>query len=179
VVTDCQEIQEMLTEHFGEVDRLDGTVRQHVDSCPGCREVAAAEYALAQLLAEAIPPADPSIERGVRAALRPVRVRRRIVALLPVAASLMVTLLGAMMVGGVPGGGMIGLLPIWSAQGWMSLAAGVSDWGTVVVTGTKAAGVVLDPAIFVGAALLSLLGLVVVSIAALRWRRVSPWRGDS
>ena len=35
------------------------------------------------------------------------------------------------------------------------------------------------PAIFVGAALVSILGLVVVSVAALRWRRVSPWRRDS
>lgn len=179
MTTDCQEIQEILTEHRGEIDRLDGAVGQHVESCPGCREVAAAEFALAQLLAEAIPPADPSVERGVRAALRPVRIRRRIVAFLPVAASLLVTLLGAVMVGGVPGGGMIALLPMWSAQGWMSLAAGASDMGTALVTGARAAGTVLDPAILLGAALVSMLGLVVVAMAALRWRRVSPWRGDS
>jgi len=176
---DCQEIQEILTEHHGEIDRLDGAVGQHVESCPGCREVAAAEFALAQILAEAVPPADPRVEQGVRAALTPVRIRRRIVAFLPVAASLLVTLLGAVMVGGVPGGGMLALLPMWSAQGWMSLAAGASDMGTALVTGTRAAGAVLDPAVLVGAALVSILGLVVVAMAALRWRRVSPWRGGN
>ena len=179
MTTDCQEIQEILTEHHGEIGRLDGAVGQHVESCPGCREIAAAEFALAQILAEAVPPADPRVEQGVRAALTPVRIRRRIVAFLPVAASLLVTLLGAVMVGGVPGGGMLALLPMWSAQGWMSLAAGASDMGTALVTGTRAAGAVLDPAVLVGAALVSILGLVVVAMAALRWRRVSPWRGGN
>ncbi len=178
VAMDCQTIQEILTEHRGEVDRLEPAVRQHVEVCPGCREVAAAELALVRILSEAIPPADLTVEQGVRSALRPVRVRRRIVALLPVAASLLVALLGAVMVGGVPGAGMVALLPMWSAQGWMALASGASDWGTALATGARAAGAVIDPAVLAGAALLSLLGLVVVGIAALRWRRVSPWRAD-
>ena len=175
---DCQAIQEFLTEVSGEVNRLDEAGRSHLEVCPGCREVAAAELALGRIFVDAVPPADPSVEQGVRAALRPVRIRRRIVALLPVAASVLVAMLGAVMVGGVPGGGLFALLPLWSVQGWMALAAGASDWSAAVATGARAAGAIVDPSVLAGAALVSLLSLGVVVVAALRWRRISPWRGD-
>ena len=102
VASDCQAIQEILTEHGGGLDRLDEVQSRHLEVCPECREVAAAERALGLLFARAIPPADPGVEEYVLAALRPARIRRRIVAFLPVAASLLVALLGAVMVGGVP-----------------------------------------------------------------------------
>lgn len=178
VATDCQAIQETLTEQGGRLDRLDRAVTAHLEVCPDCREVAAAERALGLLFATAIPPADPSVEMGVRAALRPARIRRRLVAFLPVAASLMVALLGAVMVGGVPGSGILGLLPEWSAQGWMAFATSVSDWGTAVATGARAAATTLDPAFLAGAGLVSFFGLVGVAVTALRWRRISPWRQD-
>ena len=123
VATDCQTIQEILTEHGGRLEGLGGAESQHLEVCPDCREVAAAERALGLLFARAIPPADPSVEEGVLAALRPVWIRRRIVAFLPVAASLLVALVGAVMVGGVPGSGILGLLPEFSAQGWMAFAS--------------------------------------------------------
>ena len=101
LATDCQAIQEILTEYRGEIDRLDETPRQHLELCPGCREVAAAERALGLIFEEAVPPADPKIEGAVLAALGPVRIRRRIVAFIPVAASLLVALFGAVLVVGL------------------------------------------------------------------------------
>ena len=80
---DCQAIQETLTEFRGEIARLDESSRQHLEVCPKCREFAAAEHALGLIFEEAVPPADPKIEAAVLAALRPVRVRRRIVAFFP------------------------------------------------------------------------------------------------
>jgi len=178
VASDCQAIQEILTEHGGGLDRLDEVQSRHLEVCPECREVAAAERALGLLFARAIPPADPGVEEHVLAALRPARIRRRIVAFLPVAASLLVALLGAVMVGGVPGSGILGLLPEWSAQGWMAFATSVSDWGTAVATGARAAATTLDPTFLAGAGLVSFFGLVGVAVTALRWRRVSLWRDD-
>ncbi len=178
VATDCQTIQEMLTENGGGLEHLDGAESRHLEVCPGCREVAAAEKALGLLFRKAIPPADPVVEERVLAALRPVRIRRRIVAFLPVAASLMVALVGAVMVGGVPGSGILGLLPEFSTQGWMAFATGVSDWGSAVATGARAAATTLDPAFLAGAGLVSIFGLLGVVLTALRWRRVSLWRDD-
>jgi predicted anti-sigma-YlaC factor YlaD len=178
VAADCQTIQEILTEHGGELDRLDRAESRHLEVCPDCREVAAAERALGLLFARAIPPADPVVEEGVLAALRPVRIRRRVVAFLPVAASLLVALAGAAMVGGVPGSGVLGLLPEFSARGWMAFATSVSDWGTAVATGARAAATTLDPTFLAGAGLVSFFGLVGVAVTALRWRRISLWRDD-
>lgn len=178
VATDCQTIQEMLTENGGGLERLDGAESRHLEVCPGCQEVAAAEKALGLLFRKAIPPADPLIEERVLAALRPVRIRRRIVAFLPVAASLLVALVGAVMVGGVPGSGILGLLPEFSTQGWLAFATSASDWGSAVATGARAAASTLDPAFLAGAGLVSIFGLLGVVLTALRWRRVSLWRDD-
>lgn len=178
VATDCQEIQETLAEYGGGLDRLDGAQSRHLEVCPDCREVAAAERALGLLFARAMPPADRAVEENVMAALEPVRIRRRMVAFLPVAASLVLALLGAVMVGGVPGSGILGLLPEWSAQGWMAFATSVSDWGTAVAAGARAAATTLDPAFLAGVGLVGILGLLGVAVTALRWRRISPWRDD-
>ena len=169
VPAECQTIQEILTENGGELERLDQAESSHLEVCPDCREVAAAERAL-RLLFENI--------EGVRAALQPVRIRRRVVAFLPVAASLVVALVGAVMLGGVPGSGVLSLLPKFSAQGWMAFATSVSDWGTAVATGARAAATALDPAFLAGAGLVSIFGLVGLAATALRWRRISLWRDN-
>ena len=179
MATNCQAIQEILTEHGGRLDRLEQAESRHLEVCPDCREVAAAERALNLLFAKAIPPADPVVEERVRAAMQPVRIRRRVVAFLPVAASLLVALVGAVMLGGVPVSGVLGLLPEFSARGWMAFAASASDWGTAVATGARAAATTLDPAFLAGVGLVGFFGLVGVAVTALRWRRISPWRDDS
>jgi len=89
-----------------------------------------------------------------------------------------VALLGAALVGGVPGGGIVAFLPGWSAQGWMAFVTSASDWGAAIGSGARATAATLDPAVLAGAGLLSFLGLVAVAVTALRWRRVSPWRND-
>ena len=178
VATDCQTIQEILTENGGGLEGLDAAQGRHLEMCPDCREVAAAEKALGLLFAKAIPPADPAVEERVLAALRPVQIRRRMVAFLPVAASLLVAFVGAVIIGGVPGIGILGLLPEFSAQGWMGFATSVSDWGSAVATGARAAAATLDPGLIAGAGLVSIFGLVGVVLTALRWRRVSLWRDD-
>ena len=65
---------------------------------------------------------------------------------------------------------------MWSSQGWVSLAASVGDWNTVLTTGVGAATALLSPGVVVIATLVSLLGFGVVAVATRRWRQVSPWR---
>jgi hypothetical protein len=179
VASECQAVQETLSEHGGAVERLDGVAREHLEACPHCREVAAAEHALGLIFSRAVPPADLEIERAVMLSLAPVRLRRRVVAFVPVAASLLFALVGALLVGGVPGSGALNLLPGWSAQGWVALAGSVSEWYAVVTTGARAAAATIDPRLFAGAAVLGLLGLAGVVATAVRWRKASPWRARS
>jgi predicted anti-sigma-YlaC factor YlaD len=174
----CEAIQETLAEICGETERLSEEERRHLDHCPRCSEVAAAENALGLIFAKALPPFDPHIEEGVRAAMRSSRRRRRIMALLPVAASLLVALLGVVMLGGLPGGSLLALLPVWSSQGWMSLAAAVGDWATVFNTAAGAASELLGPGMLAASLVVSVLGFGVVVVAARRWRQVSPWRNS-
>lgn len=175
MATNCEAIQELLTEHLGETDRLSEEERRHLDHCPQCCEVAAAESALGLILAKVVPPADPTVETGVKLAMRSARRRRRALALLPVAASLLFALLGTVMLGGLPGGSLLALLPAWSSQGWVSLAASVGDWSTVLTTAAGAASALLGPGALVAAVVVTLLGFGAVSVAARRWRQVSPW----
>ncbi len=176
VASECQTIQEALSEYRGEVVRLGATERQHVDACPGCSEVAAAEMALGLIFREAVAPADPSVVAGVMSALRPVRIRRRVVAFVPVAASLLLAVVGAVLVGGVPGSGVVSLLPGWSTQGWSAVLGGVSDWYSATSTVAAAATAAIDPAFLAAAGMIGLIGLAGVVATARRWRKISPWR---
>jgi hypothetical protein len=177
VATSCEAIQELLAEHNGEVNRLTDPARRHLEVCPHCCEVAAEERALGRIFALALPPADPEMESRVLAAARPARLRRRAVALLPVAASLLVALLGAVMLGGLPGGSLLALLPMWSSQGWVSLAASLGDWGTALTATAGAATTLLGPGVVAAAVVVTVFGAGVVTLVARRWRRVSPWPG--
>lgn len=175
MATNCEAIQERLTEFLGETERLSDEERRHVELCPQCCEVAAGENALGLIFSKVLPPADPGMESRVRAAMQTARRRRRLLALLPVAASLLFALLGAVMLGGLPGGSLLALLPVWSSQGWVSLAASVGDWNTVLTTAAGATTALLSPGVLAAAIVVSLAGLGVVGYAARRWRQVSPW----
>ncbi len=176
MASECQAIQEALSEYRGEVVRLGPAERQHVDACPGCSEVAAAEMALGLIFREAVAPADPTVVAGVMSALSPVRIRRRVVAFMPVAASLLLAVVGALLVGGVPGSGVVSLLPGWSSQGWSAVLGGVSDWYSATSTGVAAATAAMDPAFLAAAGVIGLIGLAGVVATARRWRKISPWR---
>lgn len=178
MATNCEAIQELLTEDSGGTSRLSEEERRHLDLCPQCCEVAAAESALGLIFAKVLPPADPMMEDRVRLAMRSARRRRRALALLPVAASLLFALLGTLMLGGLPGGSLLALLPAWSSQGWVSLAASVGDWNTVLTTTAGTASELLSPGVLMAAIVISLLGFGAVSVATRRWRQVSPWRRD-
>lgn len=131
--SECQAIQETLVEHAGELHQLGPEQQQHLSSCTECREVADAEGELQQLFVQAAPPHDPELVQEVMKALPKPGKWRQLIALLPVAASLLVVTSGALLIGGVPGSSLLPLLPMWSTQGWLSLAQGLFDWSAVLL----------------------------------------------
>lgn len=172
----CLSVQLALMEVAGDVGQLAHEERVHVEACSECARAASAELGLGRVLAEALPPEGPALEAAVLAALAPRGWRRRVVAALPVAASLGVVALGVMLVGGVPGVGILSLLPAWSSQGWMALAGVAGDWGVAVLATSRAAGAVVPAPAALAAAGLGVAGLWLTVSVVRRWRRSPAWR---
>ena len=173
---DCRAIQETLVEVAGDLSRLVEADLRHIETCFQCRAEAEAERGLDRILATAVPPADPALVARVLASLGPVRLRRRLVALVPVAASLALALLGVVMIGGVPGASLLARLPVLSSQGWLSLVGAVGDWVVALAATSSAAQLALPATVPVSAAVLGLIGMALVVAATRRWRPITPWR---
>lgn len=174
----CRTIQERLVDTAGDPSGLDPAEISHLEACPTCRAVAEAEAGLGRLLAQAVPPEDPDVVRQVMASLRPVRIRRRVAALLPVAASLVLALLGVAMVGGLPGVSLLAQLPLISSHSWLALAHAAGDWSVAMTAASGAARMVLSPVILAGAMLVAVIGLGLIVVAARRWLPVASWHRD-
>lgn len=174
----CRAIQEKLVEAAGDTAGLSAGEIGHIEACPTCAAVAEAEAGLGRLFTQALPPEDPEVVRQVMASLRPVRIRRRVAALLPVAASLVIALVGIAMLGGVPGASLLARLPLVSSHSGLALANAVGDWTVAVTTVSSAAQGALSTAARVGASLVAAVGLMLVVVAARRWKPVASWRRD-
>jgi len=178
VDTHCKAIGELLVETAGEVSGLSSEQLAHLEGCHSCRALANAERNLGQLLETAVPPEDPALQEQVMISLAPASLGSRIAALLPVAASLIVAMLGVAMVGGVPGGSLLARLPLWSSQGWLALIGATGDWAVALVATSRAAHVALPPMVQIVAVMLAVLGSSAVVLLTRRWRALSPWRHD-
>lgn len=64
MATNCEAIQEKLAELRGEVELLSEPECRHLEHCPQCSEIAAAENALGLIFAKVLPPFDPTVEEG-------------------------------------------------------------------------------------------------------------------
>jgi len=176
VESGCESIQQALTEVAGEVGRLGESERVHVASCSECEAVGSAERALGALLEQVQPPAGPDLTAAVLEALPKSRLRRRLVALIPVAASLAVAVFGVAMVGGVPGAGLLALLPVWSSQAWLALAGAAGDLGVTLVATARAAHSLVPTSVLLLSVALALVGVVSTVTLAARWRKSTLWR---
>jgi hypothetical protein len=176
VETGCHVIQEALVEAAGDTARLSDAQLRHLESCASCRALAETERRLDELLATVVPPADPTLEHSVMLGLRPIRLRRRLVALLPVAASLLVMLTGVALIGGLPGGSLLSLLPVWSSQGWLALIGAANDWVVALAATARAAQLTLPPLVPAAAVVATVIGSAAVVVATRRWRTLTPWR---
>lgn len=175
---DCKAVQETLVEVAGEVAAMAAADRRHVEGCAHCQQVAEAESALGSLLSRAVPPAEPELQRAVIEALAGSRRRRRVLAFLPVAASLFLCCVGVALLGGLPGAGVVGLLPQWSAQGFSSLLAAARDWQLVLGATSSSLSSALPPLVRILALVITLVGLAGVGVTVRRLREGLAWQRD-
>jgi len=172
----CQATQETLVEVAGDVSRLSGAELLHLESCTSCRALADAEGRLGELFESAVPPTEPAIEAIVMRSVRERLRHRRVAAVLPVAASLLVALMGVAAIGGVPGGSLLSMLPLWSSQSWLALASAAGDWMVALAVATRAAQFTVPSVVHVLALVGTIIGAVTVVATTRRWRTLSPWR---
>lgn len=174
----CDDIQPLLAESAGDVSGLPEQVREHLLECDICRTVAGQESTLHDLLRLSVPPADAELEEAIRREISTLRGRRRLLAFLPVAASVAVALLGVLLFGGIPGGGLLAMMPTWSQQGWFTLGQTASDWTVAAGTVLEAAAGTVPPYVTAVAGLLGLAAVAAAVGLSLRWRSITPWRRD-
>ena len=109
--------------------------------------------------------------------MRAVRARdRRLVSLIPVAASLLTALVGLAAVGGVPGGSLLAAVPFWSSKGWLTVAGAASDWVVALAATSQAAQATIPTLVHVVSAVATAIGALSIVAATRRWRTLSPWR---
>ncbi|MCP4899222.1 MAG: hypothetical protein GY906_19840 [bacterium] len=173
----CQDIQIELTERCGDASGLNAREQDHLAGCSECRSMAHAELSLHAVFAEVSPNVD--LEGPVMQAIAGYRPKRRLFAAIPVAASAMITALGVLLIGGVPGGSLLGLLPLQASQGWMVLAEIIGNWGVVLSTSSGAVSTSLSSNGLLGTEFIAVLGMASTVLLARRWRSCVAWlRGD-
>lgn len=171
----CETVRPILVEGSGVLDGLDPTVGDHLKNCEECRQVAAAEVRLADILESASPPSDPALQRQVVQAVHDLEVRRRKWALAPVAASVIFLLAGVGVLGGVPGASMVAAFPSWTSSGWLALAGSAMDLvGALRAVAVGLSVMISWPAV-VAALGFSVAGIGSIALISKRWRRRAAW----
>ncbi len=136
--TVCQKVQEELVEHGGVLDALDAAQRRHVEACSECAAVARAEADLAKLFHQALPPRDELLTERILQEVGSRRWSRRIARLLPLAASLFLVLGAVILLGGLPGGGLLAAVPGTSFGGALGLGGAFLTWVRSLVVAARA-----------------------------------------
>lgn len=123
------------------------------------------------LAVAAWPPA-VDLEPAVLSAVRPAVRRRRLLGAVPVGLSLGVTAAGAGMLGGVPGGGVVSMLPGWSSAAVVHLLACLEGWRIAL---SSAAGLEFAIGVQLAATAVTVLAATATGALARQWRRVAAW----
>ena len=175
----CESVRYILVEHSGAGDFRDPVVDGHLEECEDCRRFAVTEARLVGVLETASPPADRSLQTRVIHAVGVLAARRRRLALVPVAASAILVLVGVTVLGGVPAASMAASLPAWAGSGWPALAGIVMDFvGALRAVAVGLAEVISGPVVL-GAAMVVVAGVGMMILISKRWRRQALWSGRS
>lgn len=126
---------------------------------------------LEALLAKALPPADPVLQAQIMEQVQRTAARRRVVAFLPVAASVAVAILGTLLLGGLPAASTLATLHSWSGLGWTGLAQGLTDGVVALHAAASVLAESLGTRSLVVAAVLFSAGAAGVAAISRRWWR--------
>ena len=171
----CENIRHLLVERPGINALADHLVHKHVEVCEDCRLFAADQARLADILESVLPPADLPLQERIVQAVQIKAIRRRRMALAPVAASVFLVLAGISALGGVPAASMAASLPSWAGGGWPTLVAMVVDFVTGLRTVAIGLAAVISGPIALGAAMIVAAGLGATVLISKRWRRHEQW----
>ena len=175
----CERVRYILVEGVGDPARRDPAVAGHLESCETCRQFAMAEERLAEVLETASAPADPALQQQVIHAVQELDARRRRLAFLPVAASVIFVLAGVTLMGGVPGSSMAAALPAWTAGGWLALAGTVMDFVGALRAVAVGLGLLISTSLALVAVMVVMAGVGTMVLVLKRWRRHAAWSGRS
>jgi len=179
VNSQCERVRYILVEGSGDPGRRDPAVAGHLESCEACRQFAVAEERLAKVLETAAAPADPILQQRVILAVEELEARRRRLALVPVAASVMLVLAGVTLMGGVPGASMAAALPAWTAGGWLALAGTVMDFAGALRAVAVGLGLLISTPLVLMAVMVVMVGFGAMISISKRWRRRAVWSDRS
>ncbi len=158
---ECQRVQELLAESGGRTDTLPEDAVRHLGACQECARAAEQERELARLLAVALPPEDAALTERIMEAVGRRRRAQRLLRLLPLAASVLLVLGAAVLLGGVPGSGLLAAVPGTAVAGCLGLTGGAIAWVRSVAVAAGALASVVPGWVIWGAMLLVLGGLLV------------------
>lgn len=175
----CEKVRYILVEGPGVPGRIDPAVAGHLERCEACRQFAVAEERLAEVLETAAAPADPALQQRVILAVEELEARRRRLALVPVAASVILVLAGVTLMGGVPGASMAAALPAWTAGGWLALAGTVMDFVGALRAVAVGLGLLISTPAVLAAVMIVVVGVGTMVLVAKRWRRQAAWSDRS
>ncbi len=176
----CREIREYLAEWAGSANPLDESIEAHLQACEECRSTRIAEERLNTVFEAAVAPEDRDLQRRVMDNIRGLENRRRFLAVFPVAASVMMVLVGVALLGGVPGGAAARTsVSSLIAGGWVSLVSSISS----ALTAWRGAAVGVSRFVAAPQVLASITVAVILMIGIAmvirRWRRPGRWSGQS
>lgn len=171
----CDTVRQNLVEKAGDPEELGSAGKSHLKSCKDCQAFASSEERLVEILTAAAPPSDLALQRRVILAVQVLEARRRRMALLPVAASFIVGLVGVSVLGGIPGASLVAALPAWAGSGWVALMGTILDTVSALrAVASGLAGVISAPVI-IGAAVVVMAGAGTMVLVSKRWRRRAVW----
>jgi len=160
VNVDCQRVQELLAESGGRIDGLPEDAVRHLGVCRECARAAEQERELADLFAAVLPPEDAALTERIMEAVGRQRRTQRLLRLLPLAASVLLVLGAVVLLGGVPGSGLLAAVPGTAVAGCLGLTGGAIAWIRSVAVAAGALASVVPGWVMGGAVLLVLAGLL-------------------
>ncbi len=168
----CETARRELATAAGQPELLPAAVREHLESCDGCREELLAWRRLHAALEAGLPAGDRELHERVLSA---VTSRRGMAAsVIPLLASLGVAAGGASLLRGIPGVGFLGVLPAAGVQAGSSVVAGWGDLWLGVVTAVRTIGPAIPGPMVVLAGLFTVIGGLLTTRAVWASRRTGP-----
>ena len=166
----CQSLRRALDEAGWDPSMLSEEQRRHLASCPRCAAEAAAGHRLERLLAGVLPAEDIELERRIMLRIAPGPWGRP-AALIPAAFGAALLAAGSSLLGGIPGAGLVELLPRITTGAGITVAGGIGGVARAVAMAATAIHNVVPGAVPAAAGAVALAGAALLAAGVRRLGR--------